>query len=126
MTLFYIGIFGLTGVFARHLTGNVIARLYLTSFPCGTLLINLSGSFLIGVIYVLGLERGAIPSEIRTGLMIGLLGGFTTFSSYCLETVKLIEEGNYSNALLYFSICPLMGLACVSCGMFLTRKFIGI
>lgn len=124
MRLAYIGIFGLLGVFSRYFLGIWILQLLPSHFPYGTFLINIIGAFLIGILYTAGVEYSVIQSDIRIGLWVGFLGGFTTFSSYSLETARLIEDAKYIQAALYITISPALGLLMTFTGMFLTRHFL--
>jgi CrcB protein len=63
------------------------------SLPWGTFIVNVSGSFLIGLLFALVVERAALPAEVRAPLMIGLVGAFTTFSTLALESWRMIEDG---------------------------------
>lgn len=119
-----IGLFGLFGVFARYLMTVVVGRVFPAPFPVATFLINLLGAFLVGIFYVIGIEKGAYSQEIRLGVMIGFLGGFTTFSTYSLESVRLFEEGEIVAALLYFGLSPLLGLLLTFCGILLARRLL--
>ena len=78
-------------------------------FPYGTLLVNVLGSFVIGVVYVYMIERGELSEDWRAFLIIGLLGAFTTFSTFSFETINLIETGEMLkaglNVLLSVSLC---------------------
>jgi CrcB protein len=125
MTYFYIGVFGLAGVFARFLMGLLVTRLLPSPFPAGTFAINLLGAFLAGVLYVVGVQRALLSPELRTGVLVGFLGGFTTFSAYCLEAFRLVESADYLTAGLYFGLSPLLGLAAVFAGALLARKITG-
>lgn len=125
MKLFYIGLFGLLGVFARYFLGTFIGKYLVPPFPYGTFIVNLTGAFLIGVVYVLGIERSAITPDLRIGILVGFLGGYTTFSSYCLESLRLVEEAQYWYAAAYFIFSPILGFASVLGGTFLTRALIG-
>jgi fluoride exporter len=116
----WVGILGLLGVLCRY----GVDRLFIaqtTSFPIGTFGINILGAFLAGVVYTLGSGKILISPEIQTGLMVGFLGGFTTFSAYCLQSVRLIESGKYSNAFIYLSVSPILGVAAVMAGIKLAR-----
>jgi CrcB protein len=121
MKIISIGLFGLLGVFARYYCGIFAARYLSIAFPFGTLLINVSGAFLMGVVWVLGIEKGLISHHTLVGIMIGFLGGFTTFSTYCLEFVRLMEESKFLSGLLYVGLSPALGCLATYFGMFLAR-----
>lgn len=89
---------GLGGII-RYWVANSIYWFIERQFPYGTLVVNVSGCFLMGVLYVLILERfQGIGPQLRAFLLIGLLGGYTTFSSFSLETLHLYESGSWLNA----------------------------
>ena len=117
----YLAAFGLAGVFARYYFGIAVGRFHGSSFPLATLLINLIGSFLIGVVFVLGLEHAVVSEDLRIGIMVGFLGGFTTFSSYCLESSRLMENAEWSKLAAYFILSPLLGLTATFGGLVLAR-----
>lgn len=121
MRALYIALFGLLGVFSRYYVGLGVSKVLSPPFPYGTLLINITGAFVIGIIHVLGVERTSISADLRVGIMVGFLGGYTTFSSYCLETARLAEEAEYVYAAFYFIISPILGFLAALGGMFLTR-----
>lgn len=70
------------------------------SFPYGTLVVNVTGCLLMGFLFVLFLERLSDNAVLRAGILIGLLGGYTTFSSFSMETFNLLEQGTYARALM--------------------------
>ena len=125
MRVFLIGLFGILGVYSRYYAGLGVGKLVSHPFPAGTFLINIVGAFVIGSIYVLGIEKAVLSEDLRIGIMVGFLGGFTTFSSYALETARLIEEGNTWNAIAYLGLSPILGLAAAFAGLFLARTFVG-
>ncbi len=104
------------GVFARFTVGE-LARLYLPlSFPIGTLLVNLSGCLLIGIVQTLWLDLRILRCETQMFAAVGVLGGFTTFSSFSVETVHLLETGAIGQAVGY-QVCSLLaGVAAVALG----------
>jgi CrcB protein len=122
MQLFYIGIFGGLGCVARFLTADWTSQVFGRSFPYGTLLVNVAGSFLLGFLLTFGLRSTLLPPDLRVGLCVGFMGGFTTFSTFSYETLKLLEEGSLwqagANILLNVLLCLVFALV----GMFLARQ----
>lgn len=109
------------GVGARFLLGTLIGALWSGRLPLGTLLINVLGCLLIGVVQTLALELIAMPRELQAFLAVGLLGGFTTFSSFSLETVQLLRQGALLTALGYQALALGGGLLAVTLGSALAR-----
>jgi CrcB protein len=92
---------GAIGSGARYLVGSWAVAAWGTGFPWGTLAVNLTGSFLISVIMYLGLEVGAVGPDLRMFLAVGVLGGFTTYSSFNHETLALAQRGQWGLAAGY-------------------------
>lgn len=109
---------GAVGTAARYGVGSLAVRWWGTEFPYGTLIVNVTGSFLIGLIQQVGLTTAAIPDTLRLVLTIGVMGGYTTYSSFSYETLRLVQEGSWLSAtanvvlttVLCFAVCVL-GLA---------------
>jgi len=116
---------GAVGTGARYLIGGLAARWLGSEFPYGTLFINVLGSFLIGFIQQVGLTTLAIPETTRLVLTIGVMGGFTTYSSFSYETISLIENGSWLGATA--NIVLTTGLCLVVCvlGLGLGRVVVG-
>lgn len=112
----FIALGGLAGTLIRYWLAGFVARQYGENFPWGTLIVNLIGSFLAGALYHLAEERLLIPPTLRTVLLIGLLGGFTTFSSYGLQTFTLLRDGQLGLATLNVAISNVLGLLMVWVG----------
>ncbi|WP_028468946.1 fluoride efflux transporter CrcB [Neptunomonas japonica] len=91
--------------------------------PVGTLACNVLGSLVMGVLFVLIMEKTRLSPELRPLLMVGFLGAFTTFSSFSLETVALVQEGHIMSALIYVLLSVLMCIAALSAGIWITRLF---
>ena len=96
MSIISIAIGGAAGSLCRYGMSNGIYLLLGRSFPYGTLAVNILGSFIMGSVYILMIERASISEELRAGIIIGLLGAFTTFSAFSIETINLIESGEIS------------------------------
>jgi CrcB protein len=114
--ILFVALGGAAGSVLRYLLANWVHGLWEGRLPMGTLLVNVLGSFAIGIIYVLLVERQVFHPNWRGVLMVGFLGGFTTFSTFSLETITLFEAGNFLTALAYMIgsaiICVVMtGLA---------------
>lgn len=118
-TLSQIAIGGALGAMARYLAGQGALRLLGPSFPWGTLLVNVVGSFLMGILatYVAQVGPRAAPF-----LMTGLLGGFTTFSAFSLDTMNLIERGQTTAAMSYVVASVGLSLLAIFAGLLLARS----
>ncbi len=98
--LVYIAAGGATGALMRYWMSNGVYALLGRGFPYGTLTVNVVGSLLMGFFYVFMIERMDVSVEWRAALMIGLLGAFTTFSTFSIETLNLLESGEQLKAAL--------------------------
>jgi CrcB protein len=103
MIYLYVAAGGAIGSVARYWLNNVVAAALGLQFPWGTLLINVLGSFIIGFFATLTLEipRFAVSPEIRVFVIVGICGGFTTFSAFSLQTVELARAGEWQPAAWY-------------------------
>ena len=120
--LLYVALGSAVGGVSRYLLGGLIQRLLDTTFPAGTLLINISGSFLIGAILRYAIETPTLSPEVRALLTIGFCGGYTTFSTFSYETVALLEDGEWTRAGLYVGASVLLSLVGVFLGFALARE----
>lgn len=111
------------GAAARHGVNLLFARMVGFTFPFGTLTINFLGSFLMGAIIGYLAVKGALPQHGRLFLATGVLGGFTTFSTFSLETVLLYERGQHIAASLYVMSSVGLGVAGLYAGVMLLRHF---
>ena len=112
---------GITGTLLRFATGNWINANWPRHFYSATLAVNIVGCLLIGILYGLFLTRPEVPLEVRAGLMVGFLGGLTTFSSFSLDTVRLLESGQVPLAIGYAAISVFGGLLATWAGLSLTK-----
>jgi len=123
MQLLYIVILGGLGCVSRYLMSGWTYTLVGRGLPYGTLAVNVIGSFLLGLLMVIGLRSILLSPKLRIGLTVGFMGGFTTFSTFSYETMRLLEEGSLwqagANVVLNVSICLLFVLL----GMQLARQF---
>lgn len=117
----YISIGAIIGANARYLIGLWAAERLGANFPYGTLLVNVSGCFIIGLFYGLGETRVTITPELRLLVAIGFLGAFTTFSTFSYESVSLIRSGSLWLGLFNIVGSNLLGLLAVLGGLVVAR-----
>ncbi len=117
MNILLVGIGGALGSISRYLLGTWIQSLSRSlDFPFGTLTVNLIGCFVIGFLSQLAESRGVFTSESRAFVFIGILGGFTTFSSFGNDTINLFRDGESFNALMNIGANVIIGLLLVWLG----------
>lgn len=121
MPLVMIGLGGFAGAIARYLVDGAVAERASGAFPWGTLLVNVSGSFILGLLFALSADRAVLPAEIRGPLLIGFIGAYTTFSTYMLESWRLVESGAIGLALLNILGSVALGLMAVFLGLLAGR-----
>ncbi len=119
--LLFVALGGAFGAVARHALAHWVHRLWEGPLPWGTLLVNTVGSFAIGVIFVLIIEKELIHADWRGVLMVGFLGAFTTFSTFSLETIALIEAGRVGMALAYMLGSAIVCVVMAGLAMQMTR-----
>jgi len=121
MPLILIGLGGSAGAVARYLVDGIVADRIGGTFPWGTLVVNASGSFVLGLLFALTADRAILPAEIRGPVLIGFLGAYTTFSTYMLESWRLAESGAIVLALANLAGSTIVGLVAVVIGLTLGR-----
>lgn len=117
-----IGLFGGLGCISRYLVSGWVYRLMGRALPYGTLAVNIGGSFLLGFLMTFGLRSTLLPAGLRVGLTVGFLGGFTTFSTFSFETLKLVEEGSLMQAGANLMLNVILCLAFAALGVMLARQ----
>jgi len=121
--LLLIAVFGAIGTLARYGLGGVVQIKMGGTFPYGTLLINLTGCFFLGLIGQLTLNRMIISPEWRMAIAVGFFGGYTTFSSFGWETAKMLETGEWLRATTYVTASVVLGLLLSVAGIRLANRF---
>ncbi len=121
MDLLLVGVGGFLGAVARRVVDLWVSDRTGSAFPLGTLVINVTGAFLVGLLFAWALERNVLPREIRGPVMIGFLGAYTTFSTWMLESWRLVEDGAWALAAFNLAGSVALGLVAVVAGLAVGR-----
>ena len=119
--ILWVGLGGALGSIARYGLVTLAARRWGLGFPLGTLAVNVSGSLLLGLLMNLALASPLLSPNVRLGLAVGVLGGFTTFSSFSYETLRHLENGELLTAGLNVLLNVLLSLAACALGIAVGR-----
>jgi fluoride exporter len=119
--LLLVGLGGFLGSVARYVTAKVVDEKLNAVFPYGTLTVNILGSFLMGIVYILALRNTNLSENGRLFLGVGFCGGFTTFSAFALENFRLIQEKFLGTSVLYMSVSVVAGILAVAAGIWTAR-----
>ena len=118
-----VGTGGFVGSVVRYLLGTWISTAFGARFPLGTFVINVTGAFVLGVVgTVVGDRLVRFPDELRLLVGIGFLGGYTTFSTFAMESHALLEDGEWLRALVNLVGSPLLGVLAAHLGVMLVRR----
>lgn len=120
--LLFIAAGGAFGAVLRYGASVSIYSLFGRGFPYGTLFVNVSGSLLMGVLSVIMVERFDVGPEWRAAILVGVLGSFTTFSTFSIETLNLLEQGDMLRALANIVLSVLVCLLAVWFGVLIGRQ----
>ncbi|MEX2184021.1 MAG: fluoride efflux transporter CrcB [Chloroflexota bacterium] len=121
MPLLLIGIGGFAGAIARYLVDGIVSERTGGAFPFGTLFVNASGAFVLGLLFAMSTERAILPADIRGPLLIGFIGAYTTFSTFMLESWRLVETGAIALALVNLAGSAAIGIVAVVAGLAIGR-----
>jgi len=117
LRILLVVLFGAAGTLARYTLQGLVQHRAGTTFPAGTLAVNVFGCFLLGGVAQFGFHHLTIPPEWRIAITVGFFGAFTTFSSFSYETVRMLEDGAWTSAALYLGISLIGGMLAVLLGM---------
>ncbi|GEM68850.1 putative fluoride ion transporter CrcB [Sphingobacterium mizutaii NBRC 14946 = DSM 11724] len=120
---FIIGAGGAVGSVLRYYSGQFISKNYPSQIPLGTLIVNLLGCLLIGILLGYFAKNQGLSNEWKLLLVTGFCGGYTTFSTFAAENITLIQNQQVSQAILYIGLSVLLGLAAVYFGIMISRLF---
>ena len=119
--LLIIGLGGFLGSVARYVITKFVDDKLSPSFPYGTLTVNILGSFLLGIIYIIALRKAGLTENGRLFLGVGFCGGFTTFSAFALENFSMMQERFLGTSLLYISLSVVGGILALGAGVWAAR-----
>ena len=122
MTLVLIAMGGAAGAVARFLVDNAALDRFSGAFPLGILVVNLSGAFVLGLLAALIVDRGLLPTDLRSPLLVGFLGAYTTFSTLMLDSWRLFEDGLPMLAFVNIAGSTVLGIVAVVGGLWLGRS----
>jgi CrcB protein len=125
LLILLIAIFGAVGAVGRYAVGLSAVHLLGDRFAFGTLTVNVIGCFLLGLLVHVGTTTELVPPDLRTALAIGLLGAFTTFSTFGYETMKYVEDGTWQLAIANVAANLVLGLIAAWGGLTLARYVFG-
>ena len=120
-TIIGVGVAGAFGALSRYGVEGFVSERFPGSFPAGTFVINVTGSFVLGFLFVLLTERIHASAALRTSLTVGFVGAYTTFSTFSFETLRLIEDGALRTAAVNVVATLVLGLLAVWAGMTIGR-----
>lgn len=115
---------GALGSMGRYVVGVLMARLLGAGFPWGTLTVNIVGSFVMGLLIEAAALRGVLSAEARAFVFVGVLGGFTTFSSFSLDVVTLVQRDEVWAAGAYLAATVVVGVFALVLGLFVARQML--
>ncbi|MFT6092488.1 MAG: CrcB protein [Pseudohongiellaceae bacterium] len=124
MTLYLsIAVGGALGAMSRYWLAAHVNNIANSQFPMGIFVVNVAGSFLIGVAFIFFAEKALLQEQWRPIVMVGFLGAFTTFSTFSLDALLLFQQGHYNTALLYTAASVIICLIAVFAGIHAARLF---
>ena len=123
MQIFLIALFGAIGTLARYGVHSLVQAKMGSAFPYGTLLINLSGCFFLGLVAQLTLNRVILSPEWRLAIAVGFFGGYTTFSTFGWESAKLLQSGEWLRVTTYVTTSVVFGILLTIAGMRIANRF---
>jgi CrcB protein len=122
LTYLALAVGGTLGCWARYAQTNLVQEIYGRDFPYATLTINVMGAFLMGFLFIETLERLTISPVLRTGILTGGLGGYTTFSTFEMESLLLAEQGEPIKTVLYMTLSVGLGFIAAFGGAYIARN----
>jgi CrcB protein len=123
-TLLIVGSGGFIGSALRYLVQVNVEKLMSSTFPMGTLLVNIAGSFVIGMVYAFAEKGNLMSPEWRIFLAVGICGGFTTFSTFAMDSINLLKDNSIFQLIMYTGGSVFLSIAAVFTGIVIIRSII--
>jgi fluoride exporter len=122
-TLLVIGAGGFLGSISRFLASRILQYHFPSAFPFGTFFVNITGCFLVGLIYGVSERSSLFSSGWKMFLAVGFCGGFTTFSTFANENLAMLRDGDFFHFLLYTTLSVILGIAATFLGVIITKIY---
>jgi fluoride exporter len=122
-TLLFIGTGGFLGSISRYLASRFLQNNFPSAFPYGTFFVNITGCFLIGLIYGFSERSSLLTPGWKMFLAVGFCGGFTTFSTFANENLALLRDGDFFHFFIYTGLSVFLGIAATFSGVLLTKIY---
>ena len=121
LSFLFIAVGGAAGAVSRYVVDTWVSEQTMSSFPWGTFVVNISGSFVLGLLSALAIDRSVLPADIRLPVLVGFVGAYTTFSTLMLETWRLVESGSNALAIANIVGSGMLGIVALVLGLVVGR-----
>ena len=121
MSFLFIAVGGAAGAVSRYVVDTWVSEQTMSSFPWGTFVVNISGTFVLGLLSAMAIDRSVLPADIRLPVLVGFVGAYTTFSTLMLETWRLVESGSNALAIANIVGSGMLGIVALVLGLVVGR-----